>query len=145
MKRSEIRQFIENGVNSITPALGYSEGLITNFNSKRSNKYPSVHLLLEDVDNSLSTSAPIDDWKIKLIIAKIDSIDSLPDEYELIVDEADDIAKRLVYKYRAIINGFKLISMESISRRKFVKKYADCLTGIELSFTLKAQDKTNVC
>ena len=145
MKRSEVRQFVEDGVNQITPALDYYEGLITDFNSKRNNQYPAVHLLLETTDTELDGSAPTDDWDIVLIIAKLDKMDSLPPQYEGIVDDCHYISQQLIYKYRNIVNGYKLVTIEDVKREKFVKKYADCLTGIELSFTLKAPDQTNVC
>ena len=141
MKRSEIRQFIKNGVNSIVPVLDYSEGQIADWNAQRSNIYPGVLLILETSD----TDIPIDTWNVKLIIANKDALDSTPDDYESIIDKCDEIAQRLVYKYRAIISGYKLLTIESIKRKKFIKKYADCLTGIELSFSLIGQDKTNVC
>lgn len=145
MKRSEIRAFIEAGVNAITTPLDYYEGLITDFNSKRTNQYPAVHLILEQNDTELTDSAPQDTWAIKLIIANQDKMDSLPDQYEHIVDDCDEIAQKLIYKYRNIVSGYKLVTMDNVGRVKFIKKYADCLTGVELSFDLHAPDQTNVC
>jgi len=145
MKRSEVRTFIEAGVNAITTPLDYYEGLITDFNSKRDNQYPAVHLVLEENNTILSESAPQDTWPIKLIIANQDKMDSLPSQYEAIVDQCDEVAQKLIYKYRNIVSGYKLVTMDNIGRVKFIKKHADCLTGIELTFDLNAPDKTNVC
>ena len=146
MKRSEVRAFIKKGVNAITPVLTFSEGLITDFNVGVVNqKLPTVHHILESNDTELTESAPSDSWKIRLLIANLDRVDSAADVYEDIVDHCDEVAQKLVYKYRNIIEGYKLVTMDGINRKKFVKRYASCLTGIELTFNLNAPDKTNVC
>jgi hypothetical protein len=144
MKRSEIRTFIKTGVNSLTPTPDYWDGLLTDWNAQRSNTYPGVLLMLEETDTDITISAPNDDFAITLLICNIDKLDSTPDQYESIVDACDEMAQRLVYKYRNIISGYKMLSMENVKRKKFVKKYADCLTGVELTFSLKGQYKTNV-
>lgn len=145
MKRSEVRTFIRDGVNSITPVLDYWEGDIQDFNAQRSNEYPGVLLILDEDTTTLTQSAPQDQFSIKLIIANIDRLDSNPEVYEAIVDSCHEIAHKLIYKYRNIIEGYKLVTLESIQRKRFVKLHADCLTGIELSFTINAPDKTDVC
>lgn len=145
MKRSEVRTFIRDGVNSITPVLDYWEGDIQDFNAQRSNEYPGVLLILDEDTTTLTQSAPQDQFSIKLIIANIDRLDSNPEVYEAIVDSCHEIAQKLIYKYRNIIEGYKLVTLESIQRKRFVKLHADCLTGIELSFTINAPDKTDVC
>lgn len=147
MTRKEVRDFIRNGVNSISPVLDFFEGQITDWNSERSNQYPGVMHILETTDTDIPTSntPPVDKWNIKLIIANKDALDSNPEDYENIVDQCDNIAQKLIYKYRAIISGYKLLTIEGINRKRFVKKYADCITGIELTFALHNQDQTNVC
>jgi hypothetical protein len=145
MKRSEVRAFIKKGVNAITPVLTFSEGLITDFNADVNRGLPTVHHILESNDTDLTESVPSDNWKIRLIIANLDKQDSAAEVYEDIVDHCDEVAQKLIYKYRNIIEGYKLVTMDGINRKKFVKKHAVCLTGIELTFNLHAPDKTNVC
>lgn len=147
MKRSSVRAFVKTGVDSITPTLEFGAGLVTDFNSIRSHDYPATWLVQEKVDSEeLSKSAPQDAWPIKLIIGQKDSPDSKPGFYEDIVDTCDEIAQKLTYKYRAVVSGYKLITMTGISRQKFIKKYADCITGVELSFTINAPDQSDfVC
>lgn len=145
MKRSEVRTFISEGVKAITPVLTFSEGLVSEFNADTSRGLPTVHLILEDNDTDLTESAPSDTWKIKLLIANLDKMDSTASIYEGIVDRCDEIAQKLIYKYRNVIEGYKLVTMDGINRKKFVHKYAACLTGIELIFSIHAPDKTNVC
>jgi hypothetical protein len=145
MKRSEVRQFIKDGVNAITPVLTFSEGQITDFNADVNRGLPTVHLVLEDDDSDISESAPSDSWKIKLLIANLDKMDSTASVYEDIADHCHESAQKLIYKYRNIIDGYKLVTIDGINRKKFVKKHAACLTGIELTFNLNAPDKTNVC
>jgi len=145
MKRSEVRTFIRDGVNALTVNHTFSEGLITDFNADTNRGLPTVHLLLEENDTDLPESAPTDSWAIKLIIANIDKMDSSATVYEDIIDHCDEVAQKLIYKYRNVISGYKLVTMDGINRKRFIKKYAACLTGIELVFTIHAPDKTNVC
>ena len=148
MTRAEVRTFIQDGVNAIVPVVEFNEGQLSDFAAQRSNQYPSTLLILEDVDTKVDMSAPLDTWKINLSVFMQDRLDSTADIYEGLVDSCDDMARKLIYKYRNIISGYKLVSMESVSRSKFVKspKYGpDCLTGVEISFTLTAPDKSNVC
>ena len=147
MKRSEVRTFIRDGVNSLTPVLDYSEGQITDWNAQRANQYPGVLLVLETTDSDIpdSNQPLLDTWPIKLLICNKDALDSTPDIYEGIVDQCDEIAQKLIYKYRNIISGYKLVTISSFKREKFIKQHADCLTGIELTFNIINQDTTNVC
>jgi hypothetical protein len=104
--------------------------------------------MLEEADTAINTSAPVDSWKIQLSVFRIDKLDSTPSVYEDLVDSCDDMARKLIYKYRNIVSGYKLVTMESVTRSKFIKspKYGpDCLTGVEVKFTLTAPDKSNVC
>jgi len=148
MKRSEIRAFLKAGVDALTPPPPeFGSGLITDFNSNRSHTYPSVWQNVKPVDVDLPEpmNAPLDEWDIELIIAQKDALDSAHEVYEGIVDEADLIAQKLTYQYRNVTSGYKLIQISSIKREPFIKKYADCLTGVKLTFTITANDKTNVC
>lgn len=145
MKREEVREFLKEGVNGLVPAPEFGSGLVTDFNSIRSHEYPAVWQVVSPVGTVEGTSAPQDSWEIELIVAKKDRIDSSPDEYNPMLDECDLIAQKLAYKYRKIVDGYKLVTMESIRREPFVKRYADCLSGVMLTFTLNVPNQTNVC
>jgi hypothetical protein len=146
MKRSEIRELLRGGVNALDPPPEFGSGQISDFNSLRSHTYPSVWQTVKAVDvDGLEFSAPLDKWDIELIIAQKDALDSTPETYEGIVDAADLIAQKLIYQYRNVISGYKLIAIDGINREPFIKKYADCLTGVKLTFTITANDTTNVC
>lgn len=148
MTRSEVRQFIKDGVNLINPPIEFNEGTVSDFAGQRANQYPSSLLVLETVETSIEFSAPTDSWAIRLIIFKQDKLDSIAEVYEAMVDECDDIARKLIYQYRNIVNGYKLVSMKSVTREKFIKSPefgADCLTGIEINFSITAPDTENVC
>lgn len=145
MTRSEVRTFIESGVNALTPPPEFGYGRISEFNSLRSHEYPAVWQITSPVSTELGNGAPTDSWTVDLIIAQIDKQDSSAVEYEHILDDCDIMAQKLIYKYRNDIAGYKLVTMESVEREPFVKKYADCLTGVNLRFIIISPNQENVC
>ena len=146
MNRKQVRTFTRTAVNAMTPAVEFGSGEISDFNSLRSHKYPSVWMALSSVSGSNSkAAAPVDDWDIELIIAQKDALDSDPEQYEDIIDHCDEIAQKLMYNYNKIVSGYKLVTLSNRKREPFVKKYADCLTGVKLMFTMNIPDQTNVC
>lgn len=147
MKRSEVRAFIKSGVDALTDSVEFGSGLLTYFNSNRNHSYPAVFMELSDVssDINIPTSLPLDTWPITLHIADKDSVDSIPDQYEEIIDRMDEIAQKLVFKYNAIVSGYKNVSIANVNRLPFVKLHSDCVTGVILTFDVIAPDKTNNC
>ncbi len=149
MTRTEIRTFVRDGFYAIAPTMDFGSGLLSFFNSNRSWAYPmGFHVTAEDpgdVSTNLDFSAPLDSWNIDLRIAKLGAMDLTPDEYEPLIDECDLIAQKLIYQYRNVILGYKKITMDSVRRTPFVKRQADCLVGIQLTFTINAPDQTSVC
>lgn len=147
MKRSEIRAFIKSGVAAVSNVSRFNSGRITEFNSNRSNEYPYVWL------ESLSSSSPInqetqvphEEWNIVLHIAKKDSIDSEPEEYEAIIDECDLLAQQLVKQLNIDLMYSDQVVIESTEREPFHHKHADDTSGVILSFTLIDYRTTNVC
>ena len=145
MTRTEVRTFLEDGVNALTPVPEFGSGLVTDFNSIRSHDYPAVWQITSPVSSEIANQAPVDSWDIDLIVAQIDKQDSSAEQYEHIIDDCDEIAQKLTYQLRAIAEGFKLVQIKGTVREPFVKKYADCLSGVNLRFTLVVQNQTNVC
>ena len=146
MNRRELRTFIKTGANLMEPSIEFGSGLVDDFNSFRSHAYPSVWMNIKSVTGSNPVaSAPVDDWEIELIIAQKDALDSNPEDYEEIIDNCDEIAQKLMYNYNKIVSGYKLVTLSNRTREPFVKKYADCITGVTLSFTMNVPDQTNLC
>lgn len=146
MKRTEVKTFIQAGINALDAGIAYGTGRISEFNSNRVLSYP--HIWMEPLGNSVTIAPiglPYDEWKVQLNIAKKDKIDSDPAEYETLVDECDEIAQELVKVYNQTVSGYKLVTMTGIGREPFIKKNADCLTGVKLSFTINAPDTANWC
>jgi len=138
MKRSEVKDFIQSGAELLN--IPFETGRITEFNSSRSNTYPFIFLESLSVNTAISYSLPTDTWSIRLHIAFKDSIDSKMDQYEDLIDQADDIGKSLVKRYNDILTNYNLVTISGITRVPFIKRHADCLTGVVLTFTLIAQD-----
>ena len=130
----------------ILPTLEFGSGLITDFNAIRSHEYPAVWMNITPVSGTNSVyGAPLDVWDIELIIAQKDRMDSSPEEYEHIIDDCDEIAQKLMYNYNRQADGYKMVTLSDRNREPFVKKYADCLSGVVLSFKMTIPDQTNIC
>lgn len=148
MTRKEVREFIEAGVNMLVPVPEFGSGLITDFNylAQKSPDEPKVWQVVSPVGTVEGTAAPTDSWSIELIVAKFIKMDDLPNDYEPVIDECDDIARKLWYKLRTVVDGYKLVTMEGTEREPFVKKNAGCFAGVYLRFTLVSQNtSTDVC
>lgn len=145
MTREEVKDFIESGVEQVDPQIGFDTGRITEFNSNMSIDYPFAWLESLSVEPDIVNSVPFDNWSISLHICKLDKQDSKPEQYEGIINECDLIAQRLTKKYNDVVSGYKLVTLSGLSRDPFIKKHKDCLTGVILSFTLNAPDRTDLC
>jgi len=107
MKRNEVRVFIESGVQELSPSVSFDSGRYTEFNSERNHVYPMAWL--ESISNNPdlfnSTNGfqvPMDHWKIVLHITYLDKQDSIPVQYEAIIDQADYIAQQLQIIYNRL-------------------------------------------
>jgi hypothetical protein len=146
VKRTEVKTFLTAGINALSAGIAYSTGRISEFNSERMLSYPHTHLSPLEVTTTITDSGlPYDDWSVQLMIGKKDEADSSPDQYEAIVDECDEIAQELIKQYNDIVSGYKTVTLSGINRKPFIKKNADRITGVELSFTIKAPDTSNWC
>lgn len=146
MTRAEVRQFVEDGINALSESIGFGAGRITEFNKDTQKDYP--YAWLESLANRpevFVNHATVDNWQIIIHIAKKDSQDSSPDEYETIVDECDVIGAKLQTKYNQVVSGYKLLTISNVSREPFIKKHADILSGVVLSFDLSAPETASYC
>jgi hypothetical protein len=156
MKREEVRAFLKAGADAIPT--DFDSGRVTEFNSKRNNAYPFswVESLRTTTAFQISGSTLIDSWNVVIHIAMLDKADSNQEDYEPIIDACDQIARKLIWQYNRILyistntstanqTAYKLITLDGVSREPFIKKHADVLTGVILSFTLIVPDRTDVC
>lgn len=143
MTRKEIQTFIKSGFVQLSESFDFGTGRITEFNAARANSYPSAWLesLIVDTEYIEPVTLPYDTWPIKIHIARKDKIDSSTEEYEEIINECDLTAQKVMRFY----NAAKLTVTTGVNRSPFIKKHADCLTGVVLSFNLKLPDTTDVC
>lgn len=150
MTRTEVRTFIESGIEELTTLVGFDSGRITEFNSDRTREYPfawleSISNVPDFFNSANGLQVPFDHWSIAIHIAKLDKQDSSTKQYEALIDDCDALAQQLQNKYNAVVSGSNLVTLEGIGRVPFIKKHADCLTGVIFSFTLSAPDTTNIC
>jgi hypothetical protein len=147
MTRSEIRTFLQNGVAAINPSMPFGSGRITEWNSNRSNEYPGVWWESnQTVDVEIVNQVlPTDGWPVALHIGKLAKADDTPAQYEQHIDDCDYIAQQLIRQYNQIIDDSDSSTITGINRQPFIKKHADIVTGVILSFTLNVPDTTDLC
>jgi hypothetical protein len=145
MKRSEVRAFVKSAVKETDDIKFFDSGRLTEFNSKRSIIYPAAWLVSPEKSRDLIDSMPFDDWSIDIHIAFKDAVDSIPEQYESLVDEADLIANKVLKNINDVVDGYKTVTITSISSTPWIKQNADCLTGVILSMTINIPDETNLC
>lgn len=148
MKRSEVRTFINSGILTLIESFSYGSGRISEWNSDRGNSYPMIWLDEETFQPSTelaNNTLPQDSWTINLHIARKDAVDSSPEQYTALIDDCDFTAQKLINIYNVSLSSSEEVAITNITRSPFIKKNADCLTGVMLSFTLVAPDKTNLC
>lgn len=138
MTRQEVKQFIQSGAELLN--LPFDTGRISEFNSDRYHSYPFIFLETINSTTTLNNSLPTDTWTIRIHIASKDTTDSVQSQYEELIDNADIVGQKLVKRYNDILQYHNLVSISNITRTPFIKKHADCLTGIILNFILKVQD-----
>lgn len=156
MKREEIRTFLKAGADAID--IFFEAGRLTEFNklSGKGEPFGWLHDLQTKSSFGGSGSSLLDDWSVNIRIAKIDKPDSLQDQYELLIDDCDHIARKLIWQYNVILysattittanqDKYKLLTLSNVERQPFIKWGADCLTGVDLIFNLNSPDKTDVC
>ena len=138
MTRAEVKEFIQSGAELLQ--IPFDTGRISEFNSNRTNTYPFVFLETVSAQTTLTNSLPTDTYAIKIHVLSKDWIDSSNADYEALIDQADIVAQRLIKRYNDILSNYNLVTINNISRVPFIKKHADCLTGVLLSFNLLTQD-----
>lgn len=147
MTRAQVRTFVETGINDISSAIGFSSGRISEFVSKMGKE--NTFCWLESLSNSpeiINGSTPFDNWNIAIHIAKKNALDTSNDDYETTIDECDNIAQKLQYKYNQSVSGFALVKLLNISREPFIKKHGNPIqSGVILSFVLNGPDTTDIC
>lgn len=152
MTRAELRTFLQSGVtalNTLYPYLdvSFGYGRISEFNSKRNHTYPLVwwESIVSDSVELANLILPIDSYQVRLHIAQLDKMDSVPSRYEELIDYCHNLARDLMYQYNLALADSDDIVISDITRTPFVKKNADDLSGVILAFTLKANDREQQC
>ncbi len=149
MTRSQIRTFLELGVAAINPHIFFGSGRLSEWNSKGADT--DTEVWWESISDPIGVElvnmvSPLDSWNINLHVGRKDSMDSLPKEYEQIIDDCDFIAQQLTNQYNLVIHDSDTITLTGISRQPFVKKHGGLLfSGVTISFSLNGPDKTDLC
>lgn len=156
MTRAQVRAFLKAGADALKA--NFDSGRLTEFNSLHDKTFPFIWVESPSADTEFGGSGAslTDDWDIKIHVNKQDSPDSIQTQYELLIDDCDLIAVKLIWQYNYILQQasnistanqdlYKLVTLSGISRVPFIKKHTDCLTGTILSFKLNTPNLIDVC
>lgn len=144
MKRSEIRAFLKAGVDALSPSIKFNAGRVSEFASETNKPFPYVWV--DELQGTGAAENPQENWEVSMLIAKLDKMDSLPAQYEALVDECDYIAQQLVIQYRNILTTSKKVSISDTPRVPFIKRNTpDVTTGVTLTFTIADFSPVPIC
>ncbi len=146
MRREDLRSYIKSGVDALSPSIKFNSGRITEFNSQRNNEYPYVWLeSLSSAPEVTDAGQSFDVWAIIIHVAKKDKPDSIPEQYEALVDECDYIAQQLWSQYNTILSTSTKLTLTGGARDPFIHKHADDTTGVILTFSIQDFSPTPIC
>jgi len=156
MSHKALRLLIRDVAKSLADNIKFGYGRGSDFNVIRDKTYPYIWMdplqvattfSNNDVQNYQKT------WSVTMAFYKMDTEGSTEEQYQLILDEMDELVDRFLNK----LNRFSetqeaegdLITDEivitSVAQMPFIKLMADILTGYALTFTIQVPDKFDYC
>lgn len=143
MRREEVRAFLQSGVDALSPKISFNAGRVSEFASEKDKEFPYVWL--ETLKRNTPEAVFTNTWDVVYYVAKLDKMDSLPVQYEALIDDCDYIAQQLEAQYKFVLNNNKL-TIGEVSTEPFIKKNTpDVTTGVTISFTITDFSPTPIC
>jgi hypothetical protein len=144
-----IRLLIQDVAQKLGDDIQFTYARTSDFNLTASNeRYPAIVLdplssIPEYVDNNVSNY--MKRWVCSMAFYDKDQSDSVPAQYQEILDKMDDY----VDKFVTILNFYSLnsdtIVVTSMNQQPFIKATAGILTGYILTFQIQQTDQFNYC
>jgi len=144
-----IRLLIKDTAKGLGDDIEFEYGRTSDFNITASSKrYPFINLdplsaIPEYTVNGVSNY--MKRWLCSMAFYGKDQADSVPDEYEKILDDSD----ALVDKFLNNLNTYSLqadtIIISNVNQQAFIKTTAAILTGFVLTFQIQQTDQFDYC
>lgn len=156
MSHRSVVQLLKDTAEMLEDRMQFGYGRTSDFNVKRDKQYPFIWLDPLNASPTYSVNSTenyIKSWSVRMLFYQLDSEDSVPKEYQTILDEMDIY----VDKYINLLNQVYLkanerarvipdpIVITGITQDQFVKATADILTGWIVTFTLTVPDQFDYC
>jgi hypothetical protein len=127
---------VEAATKALSNVAKFRSGVQSDFNSEKNKPYPYVWLESLSRSETVPNGKKLEEWNVNIRIAYIDKMDSKPEAYEKLKDQADDIASKLCDIMDRGLHKSNLVTMPTRQINPFHKQHADCLTGVDLTFAL---------
>lgn len=148
MSHKSIRLLIQDTAKSLADDIQFSYARTSDFNVMRDKKYPFItcdamlatpSFAVDGVSNYSKT------WNGLMTFYQLDTAESSPEEYALILDEMDDLLDKFVIKLNFFSFKADKITVTFGQQQPFIKATADILTGFILPINITPEDDFDYC
>lgn len=149
MSHKGIRLLIQDAAQSLGDDIQFDYARTSDFNVTASaQRYPFITLDLlsaipEYTVNGVSNY--MKRWLCNMAFYGLDKEGSTQDEYEKILDDADDLVDKFLNKLNFYSEKSDTLLIASVNQTPFLKVGSAILTGFTLSFQLQQTDQFNYC
>lgn len=155
MSHKALRLLIRDTAKSLADNIKFGYGRGSDFNLIKDKAYPYIWLdpmtATSDLTNGFSKT-----WNLNLAFYKMDSADSIEEQYQLILDEMDELVDRFLVKLNiSLIDTINLSETDftvddleivvSSAQAPFIKIMTDYLTGYTIGLDITVPDKFDYC
>lgn len=151
MSHRSVRLLIEAAAKSLSDDIQFGYGRRSDFNQSGDKSYPYVWLLPLTASQVIPTTDKprTKTWSIVLVVITLDQSDSVPKQFDSLLDDMDDLVDRLVFRiddwYRTTDDIVGTLTITNVNQVSIIKDDADIHTGWLLSFQMTVSDDFSYC
>lgn len=148
MSHNSVVALIKDTVSRLGEDIEFGHGRTTDFNIKGHKADTIVWLDPLNAQPTYTVNGASNyqkTWNVNLIFYQVDKPDSVPNEYNKILDTTDNLVDRFINDINFFINDSDFILLTGINQQSFVKVTAHILTGWIVTFNLVVADSFDYC
>lgn len=143
-----VRELVEATAKSLGNSIRFTYGRTSDFNVMRDKKYPFITCDPLVGQPAYATNGTINyqkAWTAQMAFYQLDKEASTQEQYQLILDEMDELVDKFVNKLNFYTYNSDTIVITFGQQQPFIKATADILTGYILPVTITPQDDFDYC